>query len=623
MPFPSLPSAPAISPVPQARILVVEEQFLECEYLRMLLTQAGYAVEEAHNGAEALERLRKNIPDLLVCDLLMPMTDGFEFFRRIRSDPRLAAMRVMFWTTSFHEDQCRQLAKGLGAHFISKQSDAANLVAAVEGCLQEPLRPVLQGALLKQLEAAHQRLMADQLADTAFQLKKVIAERLVADALLHQTQQRFAGIIDSAIDAVIGIDNEQRIVLFNAGAETMFGYPASQVLGQPVESLMPERFRTAHVEHVRRFLESGTTVRRMGALQTLWGLRADGEEFPIEASISIVPLDGDLVATVIVRDVSARVKAEKALRESEARLRRFYDSGLLGVIYWSTTGQVTDANDKFLEMVGYSRDDLQAGRIDWQNMTPPEFRDVDEASVRELLATGVNARPFEKEYFRKDGSRLPVLVAGATLDEARTQGVAFVLDISELKEAQEQLRTAALHDPLTGLPNRALFFEYGERMLAAAARSHGETALFFIDLDRFKPINDTFGHDAGDAVLKTVAERLAACTRQADLVGRLGGDEFVILLTHSDIVRQREAVVAEHVLERVSQPIQFNGHILHVTPSIGISRFPEHGADLDTLIRAADLAMYHAKHSGQANYKLYTPELRPPDEMPSPDKDAH
>jgi PAS domain S-box-containing protein len=139
-------------------------------------------------------------------------------------------------------------------------------------------------------------------------------------------------------------------------------------------------------------------------------------------------------------DITGRKRAESALRGSEQRLRRFYDSGLLGVIFWNMRGQITDANDKFLEMVGYTRADLKDGQIDWLNMTPPEYRHLDEASVAELKATGVNKAPLEKEYIRKDGTRIPIAVAGAMLDEERVSGVAFVLDITERVRAEKALR---------------------------------------------------------------------------------------------------------------------------------------------------------------------------------------
>ena len=147
-----------------------------------------------------------------------------------------------------------------------------------------------------------------------------------------------------------------------------------------------------------------------------------------------------------IQDITDRKEAEETLRQSEERLRRFYESGLLGVIYWNMNGQIVDANDKFLEMVGYQRGDLVAGRIDWVNMTPPEYRHLDDRSVEELKTTGVNKVPFEKEYIRKDGTRVPIILAGAMLDEARFNGVAFVIDITERKRAEEALQKA--HDQL-------------------------------------------------------------------------------------------------------------------------------------------------------------------------------
>ena len=139
-------------------------------------------------------------------------------------------------------------------------------------------------------------------------------------------------------------------------------------------------------------------------------------------------------------DITERRRAEAGLRESEQRLRRFYDSGLLGVFFWNMRGEITDANDKFLEMVGYTRAELAAGQIDWLNMTPPEYRHLDDDSVVELRATGVNSKPFEKEYVRKDGTRLPITLAGAMLDEERVNGVAFVLDITERKRWEDEVR---------------------------------------------------------------------------------------------------------------------------------------------------------------------------------------
>ena len=139
-----------------------------------------------------------------------------------------------------------------------------------------------------------------------------------------------------------------------------------------------------------------------------------------------------------VQDITEREQMEKALQESETRLRRFYESGMIGALYFKMDGSITEANDKFLEMVGYTREDLQAGRIKWDKMTPPEYRPLEEYAIAKLKATGM-ATPYEKEYIRKDGSRIPIILGAATLDRAHDDGVAFVLDITEQKKAEETL----------------------------------------------------------------------------------------------------------------------------------------------------------------------------------------
>jgi len=142
----------------------------------------------------------------------------------------------------------------------------------------------------------------------------------------------------------------------------------------------------------------------------------------------------------VMQDVTELREAEEALVESERRFRRFYDAGLVGVVFWTIEGQIVDANDRYLEMVGYTRDELRAGLVDWMAMTPSEWAPRDAESLEELRATGRNAMPFEKEYYRKDGTRMPILVTGAMLDDERTHGVAIVLDISDQKRAEEELR---------------------------------------------------------------------------------------------------------------------------------------------------------------------------------------
>jgi PAS domain S-box-containing protein len=189
-------------------------------------------------------------------------------------------------------------------------------------------------------------------------------------------------------------------------------------------------------EAFRRAVESGEPYDLEVELD-----RADGVRIWVRTIGRPVVEDG-AVARVIgnIMDITERKLIDQALRDSEYRLRRFYEAGLVGVIYWTMDGDIIDANDRFLELVGYTREELEAGKIDWVEMTPPELRYLDERSVLELKATGVNAVPFEKEYFRKDGTRLPIVIAGAMIDDERFNGVALVLDISERKQAEEELR---------------------------------------------------------------------------------------------------------------------------------------------------------------------------------------
>jgi diguanylate cyclase (GGDEF)-like protein/PAS domain S-box-containing protein len=184
----------------------------------------------------------------------------------------------------------------------------------------------------------------------------------------------------------------------------------------------------------------------------------------------------------------------------------------------------------------------------------------------------------------------------------------FYRDVTESKLSEQRELAAAQHDALTGLPNRALIFEYASHMLAAARRGHMRGAFLFIDLDRFKPINDLYGHEIGDRLLQEVAKRLAGCVRNEDLVGRLGGDEFIVVLQQAGNVYS-PATVAQHLLEALSRPFEIDTLDLAISACIGISQFPQHGTDVDTLLHAADLAMYQAKYESRGNYYLYTPEL--------------
>ncbi|MFC0252605.1 putative bifunctional diguanylate cyclase/phosphodiesterase [Massilia consociata] len=215
----------------------------------------------------------------------------------------------------------------------------------------------------------------------------------------------------------------------------------------------------------------------------------------------------------------------------------------------------------------------------------------------------------ELQCRRKDGSVFPAEASLAMADVPTGRLViSYIADISERREAERKILHAARHDPLTGLPNRALVYELGTHLLAAARRHRDRIAILFFDLDRFKPINDTYGHAIGDGMLQQVANRLKSGLRANDLVGRLGGDEFVAILCD---VHEDDAVLhmASQLLQTLSEPYRIGTLELKTSPSIGISLYPDDGEDLDALIQHADAAMYHAKNAGRNRCQFFTHEI--------------
>ena len=258
-----------------------------------------------------------------------------------------------------------------------------------------------------------------------------ITERKKAEEKL----QILANAVESSNDAIITLSLEGIITSWNKAAEQIYGYSAERILGKDVSILEPKNIKG----EIKQFSEKIKQGKKIQHYETL-RLRKDGTIINISAALSpVFDVAGKLVAiSAIVRDVTERIKAEEALRESEARLRQFYESDMLGVFYFNLDGSITDANDKLLEIIGYTREDLQVGLIKWDEITPPEYRFLDERAIAELRNIGVK-EPQEKEYIRKDGSYVPVIVGVATFNQARDEGIAFVLDITEKKKAEEAL----------------------------------------------------------------------------------------------------------------------------------------------------------------------------------------
>src|SRR5215203_2179008 len=292
------------------------------------------------------------------------------------------------------------------------------------------------------------------------------------------------------------------------------------------------------------------------------------------------------------------VSVENRDAKVEAALRRLVDTKLVAVLFTDLAGNILDADESFLEMLGYDSEKLPRSI---HELTPPEHHRLDEEAFEKLMAFGACA-PFEKSFLKQDGTPVPVLF-GAALHEEEI--ACFVVDLSQNKQTQEKLNHLAYHDALTDLPNQVLFKDRLKQAIALSRRNDQMQAVLLLNLDRFKTINDSLGYTAGDRLLQSVAQRLTSCVRESDTVARFGGDEFAILLTQ--ITRaQDDANAARAIKNSLDQAFLFDDQEIFVSSSIGISLYPQDGRDSAGLLKTAGVALDRAKVQGGNSYQFYT-----------------
>ncbi|HEU5339145.1 MAG TPA: EAL domain-containing protein, partial [Sulfuricaulis sp.] len=311
-----------------------------------------------------------------------------------------------------------------------------------------------------------------------------------------------------------------------------------------------------------------------------------------------------------VRDITERKQAEEALWENEIKYRTLFEAAK-DAIFLMKEGVIVDCNHHAQEMYGCLRHEL-IGRslVDFSPPYQPDGRPSQEKTLQKInAALGGEPQFFEWVHIHLDGTSFHAEVSLNAIELNNERYLhAIVRDISERMQAQERLQYLAHHDSLTGLPNRAMFLERLDHALTRARWTSRPLAVLFLDLDRFKNINDTLGHDIGDSALRVAAQRLLDSVREGDTVARLGGDEFTVLL--EDLASTDDVpVVAQKILESVSQPFEVEDREFVMTTSIGISLYPSDGDDSLNLLRNADTAMYRAKEMGRNKSQFYSSEM--------------
>lgn len=298
---------------------------------------------------------------------------------------------------------------------------------------------------------------------------------------------------------------------------------------------------------------------------------------------------------------------ELALLESEERYRSLVESSPDAILI-ECEGSIVFANKAALHLFhAKSIDDLQNCTI--ISLAAPAYRPKATAIIH-ALEQGKNYPTMEEEALRLDAEVVPVAVTRLLFHYQGKRAIHMVVrDISERKEFETRLHFQASHDALTGLPNRILLVDRLDFAIAKARRDHGRFMVSFIDLDRFKWINDSWGHDVGDTVLKTISERISSCLRETDMIARIGGDEFVLLLQDSSSENE-SLLVLRRVMESITQNMTISGHQIAITCSVGCSVYPDDGNTAEALLRFSDAAMYRAKEMGRNNMQLYDMSLR-------------
>lgn len=311
-------------------------------------------------------------------------------------------------------------------------------------------------------------------------------------------------------------------------------------------------------------------------------------------------------------ETTDKVIALRQLVKANEKLQLAADAAELGLFDRDIQADVIDMDERCRKYFGFSPDEIVSAEAVFARINPDD-RTILRQKL-DMLMSGTAGNRYEAEYRTirpHDGKESWIAARGRMFFDLFGQPqrlIGTTMDITSRKAAEKRMREAALRDSLTDLPNRALLSEYCTHLLAAAERRKANCAVLFLDLDRFKPINDLHGHGVGDKVLQEVARRLRFCTRKEDVVSRLGGDEFIIVLPNIGLHGDAERV-AQHIIDGIGMPIEVGLLQLQVTPSIGISFFRNHAKDLDTLIRYADMAMYAAKKGGRNAFRVYTPGI--------------
>lgn len=417
--------------------------------------------------------------------------------------------------------------------------------------------------------------------------------------------ERYRLLADEVLDIILFISPDGQIIDANEAAVKRYGYTRQELTNLPVHKLVLAEDRST----LPYFLENAP----QGMQFELKNICKDRSVFPVEISAKGATISGKPIIVSLIRDISERKKVEAEVWLEKERAQVTLASIGDAVITTDVQADIEYFNPVAEALTGWSNAEAVGLSLEKVfKIINEETGEVVESPVAQSLREGrVISIADHTALINKAGSKVSIEDSAAPIRDREDKIIGAVLvfrDVSYKRNHMKELARQAQHDALTGLPNRFLFNEHLKQALARAKRKKNKLAVMFLDLDRFKLINDTMGHSLGDQLLKTVAKRILQTLREGDTVARQGGDEFLVLLP--EINDEIEAVlVSERILGVFSKPIFLEGNEIYISTSIGISLYPNDSTDIETLVKQADTAMYYAKERGRNNCQFFTPGL--------------
>ena len=453
-------------------------------------------------------------------------------------------------------------------------------------------------------------LLASTVALLVRQRTLALVRAQLSDEARRESEERFRALFNQATVGVAQVDSATgQFVRVNQRYADILGYSPQELVGMTFQSLTHPDDLAADLAHVRH-LQSGDVPEYR--LEKRY-IHKDGHEVWGDLTVSSMWASGSAPGyhIAVVQDITARKRMEENLRANEQRLRSILERLPMGLCLVQDDGLISFRNARYVQICGYTQEEVPDTNTWWQRAYPDATER--EAIRQRLLDTSHQGIIPLAEYTIRcaDGKYKPVEISGIFVEGGR---LITMQDLSERKAAEEEINQLAYYDPLTRLPNRRLLMDRLQQALATSARHQRSGALLMLDLDNFKTVNETRGHDRGDALLLQVAHRLRSCVHEDDTVARQGGDEFVVVLEDLGDSPEEAAARAEDVGQRIlgvlREPYQIDGDAHHSSLSMGVTIYSGTRETVDELLKRADLALYQAKNAGRDTLRFYDPQMQ-------------